>query len=127
LHHARHRHLGIVDVVGRRNIHAVTLGYEGFLHPRWRLRVNRLDFWLASRFDGLYGINGSQAVSAPADGSAGRSVGSEWDVILRFSTPIEGLTIEGAGGFFYPDKFLERQAGEYSRTKLFFLNIEMEM
>jgi hypothetical protein len=125
LHQARHKHLGIVDLVGRRNVHALTLGWEGFPHPRWRLRVNHLDFWLASRFDGLYGISGRQSVTAPAAGAESRKIGHEWDVILRFVTPIEGLTIEGGPGLFYPGGFLEKQVGELAKTKLLYLNIEM--
>lgn len=127
LHHARHRHLGIADVVGRRNIHALTIGWEGYLHPRWRLRVNRLDFWLASRFDGLYAINGRQAVAAPVGGAASNKIGSEWDLMLRFAAPIDGLTIEGGPGLFSPSGFLETQVGEFAKTKMVYLNIELQL
>ena len=126
LHHARHKHLGMVDAVGRRNIHALTLSWEGRLHPQWRLRVNRLDFWLASRHDGLYGINGRQSVAAPTEGAASNKIGSEWDVLLRF-TPIEGLTVEGGPGLFYPGGFLEQAIGEFSETKMIHLTIEMQL
>ena len=116
----------MVDAVGRRNIHALTLSWEGRLHPRWRLRVNRLDFRLASRHDGLYGINGRQSVAAPAEGAASNKIGSEWDVLLRF-TPIEGLTVEGGPGLFYPGGFLEQAIGEFSETKVIHLTIEMQL
>lgn len=127
LHHARHKHLGMVDAVGRRNIQALTLGWEGYLHPRWRLRMSHLDFWLASRFDGLYGINGRETVAAPAGGAASAKIGSEWDVILRFATPIEGLFVEGGPGLFYPGGFLERQAGEFAKAKMVYLNLELQL
>ncbi len=127
LHHARHKHLGMVDAVGRRNIQALTLGWEGYMHPRLRLRVNHLDFWLASRFDGLYGINGSEAVAAPASGAVSAKIGSEWDVVLRFATPLDGLTVEGGPGLFYPGGFLERQVGEFAKTKMIYLNLEYQL
>ena len=127
LHHARHKHLGMVDAVGRRNIHALTIGWEGFLHPRWRLRVRRLDFWLASRFDGWYGINGREAVASPVSGAASGKIGSEWDVILRFATPIEGLSVEGGPGLFYPGGFLETQVGESAKTKMVYLSLEYQL
>lgn len=127
LQHARHKHLGMVDAVGRRNINALTLGWEGYLHPSWRLRVNHLDFWLASRFDGLYGINGRQAVAAPTDGAASNKIGSEWDVLLRYSTPIEGLSVEGGPGLFYPGGFLEQSVGEFSKTKMVYLSVELQL
>jgi hypothetical protein len=117
----------MVDVVGRSNINALTLGWEGYLHPRWRLRVSHFDFWLASRYDGLYGINGREAVAAPADGAASSKIGSEWDLLLRFSTPIEGLSVEGGPGLFYPGGFLETQAGEFSKTKLVYLSLEFQL
>jgi hypothetical protein len=127
LHHARHAHLGIGDVVGRRNISAVTLGWEGYVRPEWRLRVNWLDFWLASRYDGLYGINGRVATAAPAEGAASRSVGSEWDVTLRVPTPLEGFTVEGGTALFYPHQFLKAAEGEFSRTKMVYLSLEFEL
>lgn len=127
LHHARHKHLGMVDAVGRRNIQALTLGWDGQVHSRLRLRVNHLDFWLASRFDGLYGINGSEAVAAPVSGAASAKIGSEWDVILRFATPLDGLSVEGGPGLFYPGGFLERQVGEFAKTKMIYLNLEYQL
>lgn len=127
LHHARHRHLGIADVAGRRNLHALTLGWEAYLHPRWRLRVNHLDFWLASRYDGLYGTNGRESVGAPVGGAASRKVGSEWDVMLRFATPIEGFFVEGGPGLFYPGGFLDKQVGEFTKTKMVYLNLELQL
>jgi len=127
LHHARHKHLGMVDAVGRRNLQALTIGWEGYLHPRWRLRVSRLDFWLASRFDGLYGINGRQAVAAPVGGASNRKIGSEWDMTLRFATPIEGLSVEGGPGLFYPGGFLKTEVGEFAKTKMVYLSIELQL
>ena len=127
LHHARHKHLGMIDAVGRRNVNALTLGWEGYLHPRWRLRVSHLDFWLASRYDGFYGINGRQAVVAPAGGATSSKIGSEWDLILRFATPIEGLSVEGGPGLFYPGGFLETHVGEFSKKKMLYLSIDFEL
>ncbi len=127
LHHARHKHLGMVDVVGRRNIQALTIGWEGHVHSRWRLRASHFDFWLASRYDGLYGINGKEAVAAPAGGAASSKIGSEWDLTLRFATPIEGLSVEGGPGLFYPGGFLKTQVGEFSRTKMVYLSVEFQL
>lgn len=127
LHHARHKHLGAVDVVGRRNISALTVGWEGYLHPKWRLRLNRLDFWLASRYDGLYGINGRLSVAAPAQGASSRHVGTEWDALLRYATPIQGLTVEGGLGLFDAKKFLQDEVGEYADRKLVQLTVELQL
>jgi hypothetical protein len=121
LHHARHKHLGIVDVVGRRNTSAITIGWAARLHPKLRLGVNHLEFWLASRYDGLYGINGATAVAAPAAGAPSRRVGSEWDVRLTYTTPISGLTLDGGVGVFSAGEFLKSTTEGDSNRKLVYL------
>lgn len=123
LHHARHRHLGIVDMVGRQNVSAVTVGWDARLHDRLRARINHLDFWLASRFDGLYAINGRLAFAAPAAGAASRRVGSEWDFRLTYTPQLNGLTLDGGVGFFSPGKFLKSTSEGESSRKLVYLAI----
>jgi len=127
LHQARHKHLGSGDVVGRRNVSAVTIGWDAKLHPRWRLRVSHLDFWLASRYDGLYAISGRLQVPAPEEGASSRRVGSEWDVRLDYATPLPWLMLEGGGGLFFPGKFLKSNAAGNSNRKLAYLAITFRL
>lgn len=123
LHHARHKHLGTVDMVGRQNVSAVTAGWDARLHDRLRVRINHLDFWLASRFDGLYAISGQLAFAAPKSGAASRRVGSEWDFRLTYTPPLNGVTLDGGVGFFVPGKFLKSTVAGESSRKLAYLAI----
>ena len=73
------------------------------------------------------GDGGRETVAAPAGGAASNKIGSEWDLILRFATPIEGLSIEGGPGLFNPGGFLKTQVGEFSKTKVACLSIELQL
>ena len=45
----------------------------------------------------------------------------------RFATPHDGLSVEGGPGLFYPGGFLERQVGEFAKTKMIYLNLEYQL
>jgi len=89
--------------------------------------VSHLDFWLASRYDGLYAISGRLEVPAPEEGASSRRVGSEWDVRLDYATPLPWLMLEGGGSLFFPGKFLKSNAAGNSNRKLAYLAITFRL
>ncbi len=73
----------MADQVGWRNIHALRAGVEAKPRAKWMLALTCHSWWLASARDGLYNASGAMLARVP-DGSAGRHVGQELDVLHPF-------------------------------------------
>ena len=113
-----HRIYGEADVTGFRNLKALRAGVQ--LHPRRELRMNVdfFDFRLASLRDGLYGTNNRLGVAAPPGGALSDAVGSELDLVLRYS-PTEKIGLRlGISRFFAGEFVTENVAGGQSQTFL---------
>ncbi len=78
-----HYYLGWIDLVGRQNIQ--DLNAHLYLYPtNWvTLWFQYHRFWLAESQDALYNAAGA-AIRRSPDGSAGRDVGQEFDVVANF-------------------------------------------
>ncbi|VTU02094.1 Uncharacterized protein OS=Nitrosospira multiformis (strain ATCC 25196 / NCIMB 11849) GN=Nmul_A0937 PE=4 SV=1: Alginate_exp [Gemmataceae bacterium] len=78
-----HYYLGWADVVGRQNIHDVSMSLT-FYPAKWVTTWFQVhNFWLASSRDALYGPGGVPLRRDPT-GAAGSFVGNEIDTILNF-------------------------------------------
>ncbi len=76
-----HEKYGINDQVGWRNVHHARNGIEFIPHLKWTLYVKHSAFWLANARDALYSATSAIVVPPVRDGSAGRFVGNEIDVV----------------------------------------------
>lgn len=123
---ARHRLLGIADVVGRRNLKALRVGAE--LQPTRKILVtlDRHEFWAASARDALYAPNGLPVVAPPAGGAGSARYGDEWDLILTF-TPAEELVLEGGVGRFFPGGYLDHVPQRSIRQTVLYVFAEFVM
>ena len=109
---------GESDVTGFRNLKALRAGVQ--FHPRREVRMNVdfFDFRLASLRDGLYGTNNRLGVAAPDAGAASDAVGSELDLVLRYS-PTEKIELRlGISRFFAGEFITENVANGKSQTFL---------
>ena len=109
---------GEADVTGFRNLKALRAGVQ--LHPRRELRMNVdfFDFRLASRRDGLYGTNNRLGVAAPPAGASSDAVGSELDLVVRYS-PTGKIELRiGISRFFAGEFVTENVATGESQTFL---------
>jgi hypothetical protein len=99
-----HGKYGYSDQVGWRNIHDGHIAIE--FNPSKRLTVSTgfHEYWLANRHDGLYN-SGNVSVARSPDGSAGRYVGSDFDVIGTYSAS-EAIKIGVGCGHLFPGRFL---------------------
>ena len=73
-----------MDLVGRRNIEALSLRFSVRPHPRLRLAVAGHQFWLQSNKDALYNAGGAPIRRDPS-GDSGDNVGQELDVTATFA------------------------------------------
>ena len=111
-----HRIYGESDVTGFRNLKALRAGVQ--LHPRRELRMNVdfFDFRLASLRDGLYGTNNRLGIAAPTAGATSNAVGSELDLVLRYS-PTGKIELRlGISRFFAGEFITEHVANGESQT-----------
>jgi hypothetical protein len=100
-----HLYQGVADRVGWRNIHDVRAGAQ--LEPRKgvSLALDYFAFWLASRQDHLYGVDGRIAVRAPTGGAEHSYAGSEVDGVVSWKLRPH-VTAGGGLGLFLPGPFL---------------------
>jgi len=100
-----HLYQGVADRVGWRNIHDVRTGLQVEPYKDVSLTLDYFAFWLASRQDHLYGVDGRIAVRAPAGGAEHSYVGSEVDGGASWKLRSH-LTTGGGLGVFVPGAFL---------------------
>lgn len=79
LYPTNHTPYGFVDAIGRRNIKQVKAGY--WIQPKsWLLlKAEGHQFWLASKYDGLYAAGGNLTVAPVLTGANSINVGGELD------------------------------------------------
>ncbi len=110
------RYFGVVDLVGRRNLLAASVGASLRVAPRLRLRVEGFYFWRARRGDAWYDAAGN--VLRPAAAGRSRALGGEVDVTLHFQ--LDPHTDMALGyGHFLPGSFA-RQSGPSDAAKLLY-------
>jgi hypothetical protein len=96
-----HAYLGYIDIVGRRNIIAASIGVDLKPMPKMGFKVGNHFFWRENTKDALYNAGGS--VVRPGAASSDSFVGVETDVLMtyKFSPHITGLL--GYSHFFTGD------------------------
>lgn len=104
LYGANHDKFGHVDVLGWRNIHNLrsmnSLGWT----KAWTLNFMYDEFWLASKRDWLYNLQG-RPLAQSLDGSAGRHVGREADFFVTYKS--KHWQIGAGGGYFFQGRFVK--------------------
>ncbi len=123
---ARHSHLGIADVVARRNLQSLKLGWRAAPHPKLSLETDYLNLRRATARDGVYRTSGALALAAAPDGAGPTAIGDELDVILSYQ-PRADWEIEAGTGLFFPARFVNEALGDRVRRTLFYLSFEMKL
>jgi len=104
-----HAYFGAMDLVGRRNIEALSLKWSTRLHPMVRLTATGHDFALAKARDALYNAGGA-AIRQDPTGRAGDDVGRELDLALSIS-PVRWATLQLGYSRFFAGDFIEATNG----------------
>ena len=113
-----HRIYGEADVTGFRNLKAFKAGVQFHPHRELRMNVDFFDFRLASQRDGLYRTNNTLGVGPPPAGASSSAVGSELDVVLRYS-PTKKIELRlGVSRFFAGEFVTANVANGESQTFL---------
>jgi hypothetical protein len=99
-----HDKYGLGDQVGWRNIHHVRTGVDIGFRKNLTVRPNVSAWWLANARDGLYNAGGALLARLP-DGSGGRRVGSELDVLVTYAVNKQ-LQISMGAAHLFPGPFL---------------------
>jgi hypothetical protein len=114
LYATAHDKYGFSDQVGWKNIQQIRVGPEFKLTSRWYLSTRYSDYWLANAHDALY--NTSNAVVAQmANGSAGRWVGQELDLVNAIKVS-KITTIGGGLSHIFPGTFLKMATPGHAYT-----------
>jgi hypothetical protein len=113
-----HFYLGWLDLVGRQNVHDLSLHMT--LNPaKWiSMNVQYHSFYLNSPRDALYNAGGAVLRHDPL-GASGRSIGNELDLIFNFHVSAQSDILVGFSKLF-PGSFLEN-TGSARSPELFYL------
>ena len=105
LYGARKKFLGMMNLIGRRNLKSLRTAWEAHPRDNLRLRAKLFQYWLASRRDGLYSMSGRRLLSVAPGGAAAGRIGSELDFEVRFK-PLAYLTVDAGVGRFFAGPFV---------------------
>jgi hypothetical protein len=122
---SNHRHRGIADQVGLRNIRDLRSGVH--LRPVRPLliRLDHHSFWLSSRFDAFYTAGGGVSVPAVPGGARSTYVGDELDLQVGYEFSPH-VTLGGGFGRLVPGAFLKETTDGATRM-MSYLMLELEM
>ena len=110
-----HGKYGIVDQVGRRNTRNVRAGLWLSPGEDLMLRAEGHSFWIASRYDALYGAGGGVVVSRVQAGSDSTDVGREFDITADWK-PSQHYELGVQCGRLFPGQFLRRRSPGFPRS-----------
>ena len=115
LYPTNHGIYGVADQMGRRNTKNTRAGF--WLQPtKWlTLKGEEEEFWLASKFDGLYLAGGGIGVAAVQTGAISTKVGREADVLADIKLS-KYYTIGMQYGHLFTGQFLDTYAHGVGRT-----------
>lgn len=100
---ANHDKFGHVDVLGWRNLHNLRSLTTLAVAKGWALNFMFDEFWLASKRDFLYNLQGRPIVQS-VDGAAGRHVGREADLFATYRG--KHWQLGAGGGYFFKGRFV---------------------
>lgn len=121
---SNHRHRGVVDIIGYRNLDNWGAGAEGSPADDWTLRFQLDSYRLASRFDGYYTFNGRLLVPAAAGGAVSKQIGWEFDLSTSYKLQ-DATTLFGGVGRFERGGFLKNHSDIRSST-FFYAGVEIK-
>lgn len=107
LYPTNHSPYGFVDVIGRRNTKNVKAGY--WIQPKkWLLlKAEGHQFWLASKYDGVYAAGGGLIVAPVLTGAKSINVGGEIDGSAAI-TLSRHYTVGVQGGHLFAGGFIQQ-------------------
>lgn len=115
LYPTNHGIYGIVDQVGRRNTKNTRLGLWFTPGHHLSLKTEGHSFWLANRFDGLYGAGGGVVIPGVAGGAASTDIGREVDLSADWK-PSNHYEVGFQVGHLFPGSFLRNNSPGSGRT-----------
>ncbi len=115
LYPTNHGKYGVVDQVGRRNTKDAMAGLWFSPHRALKLKAEGHSFWLANRFDALYGAGGGAVVAPISGGASTTDVGREIDISADWK-PTQHYEIGFQYGRLIPGKFLKRYSPGFDRS-----------
>ncbi len=123
---ARHRIYGEQDVTSLRNLKSLKSGVE--LRPSASLRLNLdfYDFRLASPQDGLYQLNSRRRITPPPGGAASDSVGSELDLVVRY-TPVSRIEFRIGVSRFLAGEFVTQNLSQGGSQTFVYTALELRL
>lgn len=110
-----HLYQGTADRIGWRNVKDIRAGVTLQLAPKVSLTLDYFSFWLASRNDNLYAVNGSISVRTPDGGAVNGHVGQELDAIVMWR-PRGHIAIGSGFGYFITGGFLKETTPGHRST-----------
>ncbi len=123
---ARRLHLGLNNILGRRNIRAWETGFETRPAGKVRLRMEFHSFWVASRRDAIYNPDGTVAVAAPGGGAASSRAGDEIDFTLLWA-PARYWELDAGAMRFFSRDFVRESRGEAVNATLLYLAMTLRL
>jgi len=111
-----HRHLGLVDAVGQRNVGAVWLGHRLDNFASWSFDGAVYSFWRWDKNDALYGSNGAP-LARPTTG-AGKHIGIELDVVATYALD-RHRTVRLGWGYLWAGDYLSDTGSSKDRQRVF--------
>ena len=126
LYGARKKFLGMMNLIGRRNLKSLRTAWEAHPRDNLRLRAKLFQYWLASRRDGLYSMSGRRLLSVAPGGAAAGRIGSELDFEVRFK-PVAYLTVDAGVGRFFAGPFVREAAGDPLDPLFGYVSLELKL
>lgn len=126
LYGARKKFLGMMNLIGRRNLKSLRTAWEAHPRDNLRLRAKLFQYWLASRRDGLYAMSGRRLLSVAPGGAAAGRIGSELDFEVRFK-PVTYLTVEAGMGRFIPGPFVREARGNPPAPLFGYVSLDLKL
>jgi hypothetical protein len=117
-----HLYQGTADRIGWQNVEDVRAGVAIKPHAKLGLNFDYFDFWLASKRDNMYAVNGAIAVRAPEGGARSSHVGQELDAMLTWKPAAQATVGAGLGYFLTGDFLRETTPGRRHVFTYLFLN-----
>lgn len=118
-----HKYFGWMDLVGRQNIHDFNIRLTLDPRPKWQFIAWWHLFYLDSARDALYNAGGSVVRQDPT-GAAGRYVGNELDLALRWKVAPRADVLFGYSHLF-PGEFLDNTPGGGDQSDFYYTQLSV--
>jgi hypothetical protein len=99
LYASNHRHRGLADLIGYRNLNNWGVGVEGKAGSALTLKFEADSYVLANRHDGYYTFNGRRALAPVEGGAKATRIGWEYDFSGSYKVSATTTISAGFGRF----------------------------